>query len=503
MQFQQHHHVEGVEIMTKIRNEKIRPVILCGGQGTRLWPVSRASFPKQFARIFSEKSLFQETLSLVSDQSIFEPPIIVGAESFEHILRSHLREINITNAKMILEPEGRNTAAAITLACLSIQKNECFLVLPSDHLISDKEQFLRDVEELAQDARRGYIGLFGIKPEHASSDYGYIEVDRNRTNTGTSNKAVNCFKEKPNQQVAETYVASGHHYWNSGIFLFNRHSMIGELNAHASSILSLCKKALKDGRKIGRKFYPNADVYAAVPSMPIDIAVMEITNKAVMKKANFDWLDIGSWKSYATTCEQDDNGNSATGPVYLEDCRGNLIHAGEKLVTAIGLENYTVIDTDDALLIMPTDRAGQLSSVVKKMRKAGISQSSEHQKVRRPWGSYKGIHHGSEHQVKHIIVKPNEKLSYQYHYYRSEHWIVVKGKGVVTIADKEMPVQENDSVYIPAGTAHRLHNPFAEELHLIEVQYGTYLGEDDIVRLDDVYGRIENKMAKINNDAKV
>ncbi|MEH6496109.1 MAG: mannose-1-phosphate guanylyltransferase/mannose-6-phosphate isomerase [Pseudomonas marincola] len=482
---------------------KIRPVILCGGQGTRLWPISRASFPKQFARIFSEKSLFQETLELVSDKTLFSAPVVIGAESFEHILRSHLNEVKVERCQLILESEGRNTAAAIALACLSSKKDEYLLVLPSDHHIKDKQQFEEDVRGLLDDVQSGFIGLFGITPEYPSSDYGYIESYKNPHDVSSSNKLIKSFREKPNQQVAEEYFKSGHHYWNAGMFLFDRKHMLQELALHANPILETCKKALLAGTQNEMKFRTDPKIYATVPSQPIDIAVMEVTENAIVRAAKFDWLDVGSWQSYATTCNHDDEGNDTNGRVYLEDCKKNLIHAEGKLVTAIGLEGHAIIDTDDALLIMPLEKIGQLSNFVKKMRKDGIYEAKHHQKVRRPWGSYKSIHHGEEHQVKHIIVKPNEKLSYQFHHFRSEHWIVVKGKGVVTIGEEEKTVQKNDSVYIPVRTPHRLFNPYTTELHLIEVQYGSYLGEDDIVRLDDEYGRVESANHKINQGEKV
>ncbi len=489
--------------MPKFKSERIRPVILCGGQGTRLWPLSRASFPKQFARVFSEKSLFQETLDLVSDRDLFSAPIIVGSEAFEHVLRSHLKEIDIKDADLILESEGRNTTAAIALAALTSDIDEHLLVLPSDHHIVNKKQFEKDVFGLRENIKGGSIGLFGIRPEHASTDYGYIEAQIGYGSSQIISAPVKEFHEKPERKIAKKYVASGCHFWNSGIFLFRRDSIIEELKLHANHILSLCKDALSIGRVKENKHYTHPETYALVPSIPIDISIMEVTGRAIVRRAKFDWIDMGSWKSFASTCERDVDGNSATGPVYLEECKENLIHAEGKLVTAIGLEGHAIIDTEDALLIMPKDRAGELSSLVKKMKKDGINEAHHHAKVRRPWGSYRGIHQGEEHQVKHIIVKPNEKLSYQFHYYRSEHWIVVKGSGIVTLGDKEQLVQQNDSVYIPVGTAHRLHNPNAEELHLIEVQYGDYLGEDDIVRLEDVYGRVETRTHKIRQGETV
>lgn len=477
--------------MTRNSTTKIRPVILCGGQGTRLWPVSRSSFPKQFNRIFSDKSLFQETIELVTDENLFSAPLIVGADKFEHILVSHMKEIGHSDPRMILESEGRNTAAALALACHISDPDEILLVLPSDHRIKDKQQFHRDVRGLLTEAESGRIGLFGIRPDHASVDYGYVEIGAKAGAGDNTNHAVKAFREKPDLPQAEIFLGSGQHYWNAGIFLFSKDTMERELKIHAGQILKFAKNALDHGRRVGEIYHTNEQIYAETPALPIDIAVMEATDKAMVRLAQFDWLDIGSWKSYASTCEPDCDGNSAAGPVFLEDCHENLIIAGGKLVTAIGLEGHAIIDTDDALLIMPKDRAGQLSSLVKKMKAQGINEASDHVKVRRPWGSYKGIHHGAEHQVKHIIVKPHEKLSYQYHHYRSEHWIIVQGRGVVTIGETEQDVTQNDSVYIPVGTAHRLYNPFDEELHLIEVQYGSYLGEDDIVRLEDVYGRVE------------
>ncbi len=476
--------------MLKLASKMVRPVILCGGQGTRLWPVSRSSFPKQFARMFTEKSMFQETLSLVSDEKLFRAPIIVGAEKFEHILLSHLKELGIQNAELILETDGRNTAAAVALACAVCHEDEILLVMPSDHRIEDKNQFRKDVKNLCENANNGDIGIFGVSPNHASTDYGYIEIGEPANWMGSVKYNVTSFNEKPDFERATKFLKTGKHFWNAGIFLFKAKTMIDELHKFAPDILRNSFEALKNGEKRNNVHYTNPDIFAMTPALPIDIAVMEKTDRSVVALAQFDWLDIGSWKSYADICEQDDAGNCIDGPVFLEDCSENIIHAEGKLVTVIGLEGHAIIDTDDALLIMPKERAGQLSSIVKKMKRKGVVEASNHLKVRRPWGSFKGIHHGVSHQVKHIVVKPDEKLSYQYHYHRAEHWIIVKGAGLITVGEKEMTLHENDSVYIPVGTPHRLHNPYDEELHLIEVQYGDYLGEDDIVRLDDIYGRV-------------
>jgi len=486
--------------MEKPNKQRIIPVILCGGQGTRLWPMSRPAFPKQFARLFSEKSLLQETVELVRNSRIFEQPLIIGSESFEHILVSQLKEIDVNKPRLILEPEGKNTAAAIALACHTCTPDDILLVLPSDHHITDKQQFHSDVLALMSKAEDQKICVFGIKPDHASSDYGYINIENKFQNSQT-HFSVKNFKEKPDPDLAKAFLASGSHYWNAGIFLFSCKAMLNELEKFAPKIKLYCKRALKHGQGLRKIKYPDPECFSNIPSLPIDMAVMEKTDCAYMGVASFDWLDVGSWKSYGDTCSPDANGNSITGDAVLENCHENVIYSEDKLVTAIDLEGHVIIDTDDALLIMPKDRASELSPLVKKMKAKGIKQATSHKKVRRPWGSYKGVHQGSQHQVKHIIVKAGEKLSSQYHYYRSEHWTIVSGKGIVTLGEKEQKVKANDSVYIPVGVTHRLHNPFKEELHLIEVQCGDYLGEDDIVRLEDVYGRVNerDKSSKSNS----
>jgi len=476
--------------MTRKPEIRIRPVILCGGQGTRLWPVSRSSFPKQFTRLFSERSLLQETASHVRDNALFKEPIFIGARDQEHLLKRHLKEIGLKAPNLLLEPEGRNTAAAIAAVCHMLPPHELVLVLPSDHKLDDVSRFHSDVYDLAKAVHTGGIGIFGISPKSPSTDFGYIQIDKN-IDQQNSLFAIKKFKEKPDIERAKKFLKDGTHYWNAGIFLFRNSSMLQELDRFAPVTLTLSKQAISQGEKRENTCYLDPLHFSKIPALPIDIAVMEKTRIGMMLKAGFDWLDIGSWQSFSDLCEEDENGNNITGSsnAVLEECSGNLIHTNGKFVAAIGLENHAIIDTDDALLVMPKEKAAALSPFVKGMQYNGISQTLDHQKVRRPWGTYEGLHRGHHHQVKHIVVKPGEKLSFQYHHHRSEYWIIVKGAGIVTLGVEDQPVQENELVFIPAERAHRLYNPHKEELHLIEVQFGDYLGEDDIVRLDDIYGR--------------
>lgn len=476
--------------MTSKPNSKIRPVILCGGQGTRLWPVSRTSFPKQFTRLFSENSLLQETVAHVRDNTLFKEPFFIGSQEQEHLLRRHLKEIGLDTPNLLLEPEGRNTAAAIASICHMLDPTELVLVLPSDHKLNNVDQFHSDICDLEKAVRATGIGIFGIQPKHPSTDFGYIQVD-NSTDKKSKLFTVRKFKEKPDIERAKKFLQDGTHYWNAGIFLFRNFSMLKELDQFAPVTVTLSKQAIRQGKKRENTCYLDSLHFSKIPALPIDIAVMEKTRNGKMLKAGFDWLDIGSWQSFSDLCEEDENGNNITGNsnAVLEECRGNLIHTNGKFVAAIGLEDHAIIDTDDALLVMPKDKARDLSPFVKGLQLDGVSQALDHRKVRRPWGTYEGIHKGENHQVKHIVVKPGEKLSFQYHHHRSEYWVIVKGAGIVTLGVEDQPVQENELVFIPAGRAHRLHNPHKEELHLIEVQFGDYLGEDDIVRLDDIYGR--------------
>ncbi|QRX84560.1 mannose-1-phosphate guanylyltransferase/mannose-6-phosphate isomerase [Glaciimonas sp. PAMC28666] len=469
---------------------KILPVILCGGSGTRLWPLSRESYPKQFIRLLGSDSLLQQTLRRLKVVDGVEPALLVLNETSRFIAAEQLREIGIENATILLEPMRRNTAPAIAAAALhALSKGEdpLLLILPSDHIIKNVVAFRAAVSDATQAALSGDLVTFGITPRHPETGYGYI-----RTRGSESDKVLRVmeFKEKPDRATAERYMASGEYYWNSGIFMFRASRYLEELGQFHPEIVESCNSAVTAAIKDLDFLRLNGQAYALNPDISIDYAVMEKTKKASMVKLDADWSDIGSWASVLEASQRDRNNNAIHGDVILQDCHDCLVHGTSRLVTAIGLRNVVVVETADAILVMNTEHAQDTKKMVSKLALEMRPEVPNHREIFRPWGSYDAIWNGARFQVKSIKVKPGGKLSLQLHHHRAEHWIVVTGTAKITNGNAQFFLTENQSTHIPLGVVHSLENPGRVPLELIEIQSGAYLGEDDIVRLEDQYGRV-------------
>lgn len=477
---------------TNVKSSSIQPVILCGGSGSRLWPVSRKALPKQFIKLVSDKTMLQDTALWASEAEGYRAPLIVTNKSFRFHVAEQMREIGIEPSAVILEPHSRNTAAAIALAALELIENDpdtCMLVLPSDHVLNDKQAFLKAVSAAHEAALNDRLIVFGMHADRPETGYGYIRQGKPLPHADGCFH-VERFVEKPDLETAKQFLADGTYHWNSGMFMFTPRRYLEELQAHNPVIMAACFKAHKNAAREDVFVLPDAKTLATTENISIDYAVMEKTDMAAMVATSFGWSDVGSWSSLAEISTEDADGNVVEGDVLLEGCRGTFVRSSDRLVVAIGLEDQIIIETCDAVLVTPKDRVQDVRNVVERLRASKREEADTHAKVYRPWGTYEGVHLGSKHQVKHIVVNPGGRLSSQYHHHRAEHWIVVSGSAEVTVGDRTWMMAENESAFIPVGEVHRLHNPGREPMHLIEVQYGDYLGEDDIVRLDDVYGRV-------------
>ena len=464
------------------------PVILCGGSGTRLWPLSRASYPKQFLRLNGKSSLLQQTLRRCMDPGN-NPPILLTHEDARFLVAEQVRELGVDNATLILEPHRRGTAPAIVSAALYLRRqaeDALMLVLPSDHLIEDSDAFLDAVHAARDGAMEGLLMTFGIRPHAPETGYGYLRVDENLSR---SILRLSHFVEKPDLPTAQTYVSSGQHFWNSGMFLFRCSQLIDEVAQYAPEVMRACEQAVA-GIQADEKFLRlDGEAYAQSPDIAIDYALMEHTRHAAMVKLEAGWSDIGSWSSVWQIAQRDAQDNAVHGDTLIEDCEGCLVHSETRLIAAMGLKDAVIIDTPDALLVMDKERAQDTRQVVRKLLEQERGEATSHKQVSRPWGSYDAIGHGPRFQVKRITVQPGARLSLQMHHHRAEHWIVVSGTARVIDGEKDYLLTENQSTFIGVGVIHSLENPGKIPLELIEVQSGSYLGEDDIVRLGDVYGR--------------
>jgi mannose-1-phosphate guanylyltransferase len=462
----------------------VKAVIMAGGSGTRLWPLSRTGHPKQFLSLHGEMTMLQQTVDRLNGLPI-ESSVTICNEEHRFFVAEQLRAINKLGS-IILEPVGKNTAPAIALAALTEHDDDpLLLVLAADHAITNVESFTESVKKAMPLAEQGKLVTFGILPSEPHTGYGYIKAG----SESGEGFFVDTFKEKPDQVTAETYLEQGGYYWNSGMFLFKASRYLEELKAHRSDIFSACYKAMSDVIPDLDFIRVDAEAFAACPDDSIDYAVMENTADAVVVPMDAGWNDIGSWSSLWEIGDKDENGNAASGDVILHDAKNSYIRADDKLVAAVGTEDLVIVSTKDALLVAHKERVQDAKLVANKLREEGRTEWELHREVYRPWGKYDSIDTGDRYQVKRITVKPGAKLSVQMHHHRAEHWVVVSGSAKVTNGDETFLLSENESTYIPVGVIHALENPGRVPLEIIEIQSGSYLGEDDIVRISDEYGR--------------
>lgn len=466
----------------------ITPVIMAGGSGSRLWPLSRQLNPKQFLPLTGEGSMLQETLKRLEPLE-HRAPLLICNEEHRFLVAEQVRQQGISGARILLEPEGRNTAPAIAVAALHAiaeDPNALLLVLAADHLIRDVARFHESIGHAQMLAEQNQLVTFGIVPTHAETGYGYIQRGEGLDDFGFR---VKRFVEKPDIDTAEDYLASGGYYWNSGMFLFSAQSYLDELERFQPAMVEACRAALAGASQDLDFTRLDAEAFKACPSDSIDYAVMERTEQAAVVPLEAGWSDIGSWSALWDVKEHDAQGNACHGDVMLHDSHGLMVHADHRLVATVGVEDLVVVETKDAVLVAHKDRVQEVKKIVERLKREGRQEHINHREVYRPWGVYDSIDKGDRYQVKCITVKPGAKLSVQMHHHRAEHWIVVSGTAKVTIGDKTQLVSENESTYIPIGQVHALENPGKIPLELIEVQSGSYLGEDDIIRFNDRYGR--------------
>ncbi|MCK2150072.1 mannose-1-phosphate guanylyltransferase/mannose-6-phosphate isomerase [Marinobacter alexandrii] len=466
----------------------ITPVVMAGGTGSRLWPLSRQLNPKQFLKLCGEPTLLQQTLARLKGLDVTAPSIICNNEH-RFMVAEQLRQIDLKNSSILLEPVGRNTAPAIALAALNARKDgddPILLILAADHYIENPNLFQDAVVKAKVLAEQSKLVTFGILPKHAETGYGYIQRGDTLSDIGFR---VTRFVEKPDSGTAKQYLASGDYYWNSGMFMFKASVYLQALENFQPKMLKACKKALQQGGTDLDFVRVDAGAFSACSDISVDYAVMEKTDSAAMVPLDAGWSDIGSWTSLWEIGEKDESGNVIKGDVLAHNTANSFIYADHKLVATVGVENLVVVETTDAVLVAHKDSVQDVKKVVSAIKRDGRHEYMNHREVYRPWGVYDSIDSGERYQVKRITVKPGAKLSVQMHHHRAEHWIVVSGTAKVTIGDKEFLVTENQSTYIPVGQVHCLENPGVIPLELIEVQSGSYLGEDDIVRIKDRYGR--------------
>jgi mannose-1-phosphate guanylyltransferase/mannose-6-phosphate isomerase len=473
------------------RTGRITPVILSGGSGTRLWPMSRALYPKQLLPLLSRDSLLQETAQRVADAARFTAPLIIANDEHRFIIAEQLRSSGIAPQTVILEPIGRNTAPAACIAALCVAAEDpeaLLLVMPSDHAIADTAAFAAAIDRAASAARGGALVTFGIAADRPETGYGYIR--RGAALKGHDGcHAVAAFVEKPDRQHAEAYLASGDHFWNSGIFLFPARLYVDELTRLRPDMVASCRAALDKAQRDLDFLRLDRTAFADIRGESIDYAVMEHTASAAIVPVTMGWNDVGSWDALWSISTKDGDGNVLLGDVIAEDVRNSYLRAEDGMIAALGVEDLVVVATGDVILVAQRDRAQDIKKIVARLERDRRGELGSHPTVHRPWGTYRSIHSADRVQVKHIMVKPGAKLSLQMHHHRAEHWVVVQGTARVVRGDDEIMLTENESTYIPLGTRHRLENPGKIPLHLIEVQSGSYLGEDDIVRFEDTYGR--------------
>ena len=480
--------------MDSLNYKKIIPILMCGGSGTRLWPMSRSSLPKQFLRCnpLSNNSFLQDTFLRIKNLKNLSKPILICNEEHRFVVAEQMREIDVKPESIILEPYARNTAPAIALGILKaklISSDSISLILPADHVIGNLENFISLIEESIKIAEKGYIVTFGIKPTNAETGYGYIEAEDQLKLENSAGMPIKKFIEKPNKQKAEKFIKNKNYLWNSGIFLMKNDVAIKEFKEYSPEIFSRCKKSIMESTidldflRISKK------EFSYCSEISFDIAIMEKTKLGIVFPLNIDWSDVGSWDSIWKISKKDKYGNYKSGKILSENVENCFFRSESRLIAAIDVQDLIVVETKDAVLITQKGSSQRVKNLVDLMRNSKIKEGTFHTKIYRPWGSYLSIAEGSNWQVKSIEVKPKASLSLQKHKYRSEHWVVVSGIAAVEVDLEKKVLFKNESIYIPCGSKHRLSNKGDETLILIEIQSGNYLGEDDIIRYEDVYSR--------------
>jgi len=464
---------------------KINPVVLSGGSGTRLWPLSREHYPKQLLCLLGDQTLLQQTISRLDGMGNVAAPLLVCNEEHRFLIAEQLRQMGKAPADIILEPVGRNTAPALTLAALTLLKHSpndaLMLVMPADHVIQNNKQFHATVREGTSLAEKGLLVTLGIVPAAPETGYGYIKPGKGND--------VEAFVEKPDAKTAAQYIASGEYLWNSGMFMMLASAWLDELKRFHPAMLEACKTAHEQGHRDADFYRINAQAFGSCQSNSIDYAVMEETDRAAVVVLDAGWSDIGAWSSLWEASTRDAQGNVVQGDVYMHETQNALLISQHRFVAAVGLDDIIVVETPDAVLVAHKNHAHDVKEVVNRLKNDKRGEYQTHRRVYRPWGSYEGVDAGPRFQVKRLVVNPGASLSLQMHHHRSEHWIVVKGTARVTRGNEIFVLTENQSTYIPLRTTHRLENPENTPLEIIEVQSGSYLGEDDIVRFEDKYNR--------------